>query len=206
MKGVPHPPAQRSVIILTCGHKFPYAAARERPPSSSGLGYQVLNLETGVRLPLGVISRVGNSPRFHALKFATERRSGRSGPQPLTQPLRQCFRFRFGGRRINCSRCGSIQNPVDSRTVTPRSGSSLSPANTNVPPANCPSTSITPNPMSSSCHVPSASSYARRPAGRIPNLRSAAPGTKVSVAPVSTSNRPVHSRRDFGSARIVRRR
>jgi hypothetical protein len=112
-------------------------------------------------------------------------------------------RFRFGGRRMSRSRRGSTQRPADSSTVTPRSGSSLSPAKTSVLPAARPWTSTTPKPIGRSCSELSASSYARRPAGRIPSLRNTAAGRKVSVAPVSTSARPVQDLAEPAIGRTV---
>ncbi len=67
------------------------------PPSSSGLGYQVLILETGVRLPLGVSGAVPGSRR--GLLFS--RLSGAIAA--ISAPLAS---LRFSG-------CGSVREDSD---------------------------------------------------------------------------------------------
>src|SRR5262249_28069711 len=113
---------------------------------------------------------LGNRDRPETIHAASMGRIAAHGDPALTLHVRSPPPLRLGGRAISRSRRGSSHNPVDSRTVTPSSGSSFSPAKTNVLPAARPRTSITPKPMGNSCSVPSASSQERRSDGLMPNL------------------------------------
>jgi hypothetical protein len=67
------------------------------PPSSSGLGYQVLILETGVRLPLGVFfpTIVGKNGAGEHLNSGTGENANLRSPVQLLHCSKRDFRMPF---------------------------------------------------------------------------------------------------------------
>ena len=76
-----------------------------RPPSSSGLGYQVLILETGVQIPVGVLTSAPSVRANAALHFVWRRATGPNtrriiGTNGRDAHVSRLFFQRSGGVRV----------------------------------------------------------------------------------------------------------
>lgn len=85
-----------SLLSLADARGIPERVRNIRPPSSSGLGYQVLILETGVRVPVGVRKHEAPAKRFRRGLFLPPGNGCRDGSrQPGQQFARKI------GRRLD---------------------------------------------------------------------------------------------------------